>query len=446
MILREAALLVLLAALLPALLFEAAWRDLPDAPQTVYRGGVPHTTRTGAILSSFEPERSFFPIGIYHALDGRFHGRDYDFVTLASAGFNTVHAWERQPAEAAAAAAERAGLQLIYHEPDPEAVGHLRDHPAILSWYLDEEPAARFPAGEQASLREAFDDRRATLRALDPLRPYHIVAAPPGRFVDWDAWIRHSDIAAFSVYPLRSGQTPRLVGDRALADSVGRAAALDGEQKPLWFVAQAFASPRYRWRMPTPREYRTMVYAAIVHGATGIIAFAYDSFVTRDGQVLGIAPDPLPDYGAVPDYDNRGDAPLTVSESALAGSRALWDGVVSVNRELAVLAPALLSPTVARHYSVSVRGLSAVQTPVRTILKRDGDGYVLIAVNVGDTDLDVRFGFDAETRDLHRPFAAEAEQIQVTDNGWQIRLAGFETRVFQFALDPAAADAKSDRP
>eukprot|EP01050_Picozoa_sp_SAG11_P013449 SAG11_NODE_1573_length_4664_cov_3.235487_1_plen_48_part_10 len=42
--------------------------------------------------------------------------------------------------------------------------------------------------------------------------------------------------------------------------------------------------------MPTPREMRGQVYAGIVHGATGIIYFAMDSGVTRDGEVMGIAP------------------------------------------------------------------------------------------------------------------------------------------------------------
>jgi hypothetical protein len=42
--------------------------------------------------------------------------------------------------------------------------------------------------------------------------------------------------------------------------------------------------------MPSPREMRGQVYAGIVHGATGIIYFAMDSGVTRDGQVMGIAP------------------------------------------------------------------------------------------------------------------------------------------------------------
>lgn len=36
--------------------------------------------------------------------------------------------------------------------------------------------------------------------------------------------------------------------------------------------------------MPSPRELRTQVYTGIVHGATGIMYFAMDSYVTRAGE------------------------------------------------------------------------------------------------------------------------------------------------------------------
>ena len=44
-----------------------------------------------------------------------------------------------------------------------------------------------------------------------------------------------------------------------------------------------------------------MSYAAMVRGATGLIWFSYDSFVTRNGKVIGISPNPQPDYGIVLD-------------------------------------------------------------------------------------------------------------------------------------------------
>lgn len=438
MIAREAGLLVLLVALLPALWAETGWRELADAPQTIYRSGVPHTGPTGTPRLHYEPGRSFFPIGIYHALNGSWHGREYDFATLANAGFNTVHVWERQPSTEIVEAAQAAKLHVIFHDPDAATVKRFRDDPTVLSWYLDEEPALRRPESEQAAGRAEFAARRDALRRLDPGRAVHIVAAAPRRFAVWDAWATVGDVAAFSVYPVRQGTALRLAGPRALADTVTRAVVLNHAAKPVWFVAQAFASPTLGWRMPSAREYRTMVYTAIVHGATGVIAFAYDSFVTRDGQVLGIAPAPVADYGDIPDYDGHGDAPLVVDSAALAASRSLWQGVRSVNHELAVLTPALLSPTAALPYTVSVRGLSDAVTPVRTLLKRDDGSYVLIAVNVSGSPLDVRFIFDADIRSVRRPFAPDASPRAIP-RGWQTRLAAFETQIFRFAAVPAPA-------
>ena len=75
-----------------------------------------------------------------------------------------------------------------------------------------------------------------------------------------------------------------------------------------------------------------MTYTAIIHGATGIIDFAFDSQVTRDGDVIGIAPDPKPAYvrNLAATADHR-------------ASKNLWSAVTALNHELAALRPAILS-------------------------------------------------------------------------------------------------------
>ena len=50
----------------------------------------------------------------------------------------------------------------------------------------------------------------------------------------------------------------------------------------MWLCVQSFESGN--WLMPSPRELRTQVYTGIVHGATGIMYFAMDSYVTRAGE------------------------------------------------------------------------------------------------------------------------------------------------------------------
>lgn len=438
---RDFGILIVIAALLPAVWFETAgWRLSESASQSVYRSGVPHTDREGNRLTGYETGQSFFPIGLYHALTGVHHGQLHALTETAAAGFNTVHFWEGQKLADVAEAARQARLQIIYHNPSDAEVRRFAGHSTMLSWYLDEEPTLRFPEVRQPGLRRAFEDRKRAIHGIDPGRPVLVIDGPPGRFPVWDAWATVGDVVSFSVYPVYSDGRIKLGGQRSIAETVARAVRLNQERKPVWFVAQAFASPALGWRMPTAREYRSMIYTAIVHGATGVIAFAYDSFVTRDGQVLGIAPSPLADYGETADYDGRGDSPLVVDSAALAESRMLWHAAAGVNAELAELTPALLNTTAPVPYRVSLRGLSEYSAPIRTLLKQDGDRLLLIAVNLDGRRLDARFAFDDAIIDLNRPFSPE-DTITAENNEWQARFEPYETRVYRFSLRAPGFDA-----
>ena len=43
-------------------------------------------------------------------------------------------------------------------------------------------------------------------------------------------------------------------------------------------------------------QLRAQVYAGLIHGATGIIYFCWDTYVCRDGHVIGMSPDPQVQY------------------------------------------------------------------------------------------------------------------------------------------------------
>src|SRR5215207_2319311 len=74
----------------------ADWVEHPAAVQAIYQSHVPHTDRTGRPLKTFDADRSFFPLALYHALHGEVRGRRYDLADYRKAGFNAVHFWERQ--------------------------------------------------------------------------------------------------------------------------------------------------------------------------------------------------------------------------------------------------------------------------------------------------------------------------------------------------------------
>jgi hypothetical protein len=403
--------------------------------QTIYQDGAPHTDRQGRRRMEYDPARSFFPIGIYHGLTGEFGGRRYDFSVLRDAGFNTVHAWEGQGLDSVAPAAARNGLQVIHHNPsDAEA---RRGDPTVLAWYLDEEPSIREWDPEWHARFARFQARRAKLRALDPDRAVFALDGPfvdPPRRERWLAWNAAGDISAHWNYPLKGGANESLAGRRGIPETVTSAVRLNAAQKPVWLVVQAFQSPIRDWRMPEPRELRAMVYAGITHGATGIVYFALDSFVTRDGQVVGVAPWTEAAYGASPDYNRDGKEHLEAAPDTVAESRALWRAIGDLNRELADIAPALLSPTARIGYTVEASRNGA---PVRTLLKRRGDQLTLIAVNIEDRPVNLSVRIQHKISDL---------TIQVGDTGgfraeaagWSDILQGFDARVYRFQLAPAS--------
>lgn len=398
----------------------ATWYEDPEigAVQSVYRDGVPHTDRQGRPLNDFDPDRSFFPIGIYHGVAGEFRGRRYDLGVAREAGFNAVHMWEGQSMEVALAAAAEHGLQLVYHYPKDDDVRRWRDHPGLLAWYLDEDPSIRAWDPEWNRRFDAFQTRKAKLHEIDPGRP---VLALDGPFIDpprrdrWLAWNAAGDISAHWNYPIRAGDAKALTGRRGIPESMTTAVRLNGEKKPVWLVVQAFGSEHLGWRMPSSPELRAMVFAGLVHGATGIFYFSLDSFVTRDGQVAGVAPWAEETYGPSPDYDGDGRYPLVVSPGDADASRALWQTIATLNGEIAQLAPALLSPTARLDYSVRVNREGA---PVRTLLKQRGDELTLIIVNVEPAPVELEVGFDANTlppvlRDRLEGFDARIYRLQL---------------------------------
>ena len=390
--------------------------ETPGAARTAAGGMVAHIDRTGGLRDSFDPARSFFPIGIYHALTGHYAGRNYELSTLAALGFNTVHPWEGLDLRDFVPRARAAGLQVLPNAAvRPEAAALIAD-PAILAWYLEEEPASR--AGDVAERRRDFERRSAAFSAVDGRRAQLVVETsltlPPHRGA-FDAWARSADIFGLTVYPIvedagAAGRRPTISYPRGIPEAIAAALSANTPSRPVWLFVQAFASPmhmpRQRWLMPTPAELRAMIYAGLVHGATGIFIFAQDSFVTRAGQVVGIGPD-IPESYDPPYPDISEGRPLLVASNAeRAAARELWDALPGLTAEIRMLAPALLQPGPDMGYRVAASGESASGTPIRTLLKRLPDGaVVLMAVNVEARSFAVRYEFDRPIARVARMFA-----------------------------------------
>ena len=363
----------------------------PSGVQIVYRDGVPQASR------------GFFPIGVYHALAGTHFGRRFAMSELRAAGFNTVHVWEGQDLATAMADARASGLRAIVHHPSDADVARFAADPALYAWYLDEEPSA-YAAAEQAARRSAFDARAAAIRRIDPRHPIMAIdknAIQPANRETWLAWARAGDISSHFNYPLLSGVSfATLDTERGIPRSVALAVAANAELKPVLVLLQAFAGPRQGWRMPAPHELRAMAYAALIHGATGLVFFGYDSFVMRDGQVVGIAPRVEADYGPTPDYDGDGRPNLVAPPELRTAGEALWAAMPALNAELAELAPWILSRTSREAYDVASPGGA-----VRAILKERGGRLLLLTVNLANAPVEAEIRLPRSGRAARETYA-----------------------------------------
>ena len=369
------------------------WTLSDSAVQTVYRGGVPHTDRQGAVRTGYDTA-SFFPRCIYHAVAGSFRA-------IREAGFNCVHTWEGHGIAEVMPELRAAGLQLIRHWPTDAEVTSFAADSNILAWYLDEEPTARTyfdmqrtgNAGLMAERYEAFLSRKAAIKAIDRRHPVFALDGawvPPALEGWWERWNSSGDVSAHDNYPL-----PEHAADiAALPHSILQAVRLNGERKPMWLTLQAFGAPALQpaMRLPTAAELRGMVFTSIIHGATGITLFAYDSEVTRQGLVIGIAPATPESYGRY--------ASATAGE--VARSRALWAAATALNAELDRLTPRLLSPTASLPYSVYYSGQSRTRNPIRTMLKDTHGRYTLLAANIEESSFGARFQFAREIASVTR--------------------------------------------
>jgi hypothetical protein len=133
-----------------------------------------------------------------------------------------------------------------------------RDHPALLAWYISDEPTGHGATPEQ--LQTAAD----LVRELDPYHPVTIVFVNPGAA----ARFSHAmDLAMTDPYPIPNG----LPGSIASAVRTVRDAV--APKIPLWLVPQAFGGNEWWSREPTAAELRLMTWLGIIEGATGVQYF-----------------------------------------------------------------------------------------------------------------------------------------------------------------------------
>jgi hypothetical protein len=200
-----------------------------------------------------------------------------------------------------------------------------RDHPALLAWYIADEPTGHNVAPEV--LEEAY----RTIREHDPWHPVTIVFMAP--FLSAKNYSNALDIVMADPYPVPD-MPVTLAGNVA-----GQLSAEFIGKKPVWIVPQAFGGGEWWGREPSLQEMRTMTYQAIIRGARGIQYFIRQglNFFPKSTaawaecgrmaiEIAELTPWLLSDETAIPVTSGSGNIMIT---SALHDNRLL---ILAVNK------------------------------------------------------------------------------------------------------------------
>lgn len=190
-----------------------------------------------------------------------------EFNHFARAGFNTVCfvAKASETVETIRTALDNAkanGLKVILWFDNAVTsatiqawVTALRDHPAIIAWYVCDEPSSITPEA-QAKYDAAKNN--------DPNRPVYINY--------WHTPLSLGDIASIDYYAISGQKPPALEGQNA--EVLELFAAPAGKPSWLWIQDTGYAFDWWWSREPTGPEMESMTYLSLIHGVRGIKLFA----------------------------------------------------------------------------------------------------------------------------------------------------------------------------
>lgn len=417
-----------------------------NAVQQVYRAAVPHVDARGQTLTKYDPRRSFFPIGIWSATHGEAFEYSYDWRQLRDAGFNTVWVWPATPPDKGLELARQFDLQAIVGwDLTVEQLNAVKDHPNLLANLWTDEPTGGVGSVDMEAKFASFQEYLKLTKQHAPQLPVFVNDCPwfmPPATQWWTKWNTAGSISCNDNYPIKTlTQQARSIGlePNGIPQTVSLQVAVNHESKPVWLIVGAFEEPRpgspFPFRFPTPQQLRAQVYAAIIHGATGIHYFALDSYITREAMVIGMSPNPQATISPAPGTPGalRRNTPATPMQ--LIQGKACWDAAAQINSEIAELTPIILSPTVGREfdYRVEIEGAAVTDSPLRCLLKPHPDGgYVLLSVNLDDAVLSATWRFPTALAKVQALFENQpALAIEQDKQSFTVRYEPFETHVLR---------------
>jgi len=335
-----------------------------------------------------------------------------DAAKYQSLGINVYNGLWKGPTKAQLAALAAVGMPAFATQ---NQIGLTDPHRAILkAWDQVDEPddaqpkhgGGYGPCIPPAKIVRRYDE----MRAKDPTRPVFLnfsqaVANPkwPGRgsctgdYADYPRYIEGGDIISYDLYPVNNSLPLWWV-----AKGIDRLRAWARYKKPVyeWFETTRINSGDPH---PTPDMVRSEVWLSLIHGAMGIGYFT---------------------YVFTPQFN----------EAALLDERAMARAVNQLDRQIASLAPALNTPSVANGVTVAS---SNAELPIDTMLKRsEGDTYLFAAGARDAGSATVTFKLRGFTGTIVGRVLGEHREIVVRNGTFQDAFANYEVHLYRFPFIP----------
>ncbi len=185
-----------------------------------------------------------------------------------------------------------------------QVINQYKDHPALLGWYLEDEPPD-WPAETVQGYVGLYN----RVKTLDPSHPVFVTHHVYARTADtYFAAGDGTDVLITDLYPVHAPRSGDPGGQlwRQAAEAKHYAQLAASHNKPYMNVVQAFFEGAY-YQQPTYAEFRYLAYAPVVEGARGLFPYFYYN-------------DPTGYYGTTPDQRANVVGPIIREIGSLTGA------------------------------------------------------------------------------------------------------------------------------
>jgi len=216
-----------------------------------------------------------------------------------------------------------------------------------------------------------------------------------------NGYLKGCDIASFDIYPVNNNHPD--VQDKLwmVAKGIDSLMVWSDDSKPVWTWIETTRIGEDSPRKPTPKEVKTEVWMAIIHGAKGIGYFCHSFYPQSD-------------------------------EAALLHDRSMLAEVKQINQQITSLASILKSEDTSNYAELKS---SNSNVPIDILAKSQENTNYLFTVAMRNEPTDATFTIKSG-RDVE--VIGENRRIKITDGQFKDHYNGYEVHLYKINADDTA--------